>query len=151
MEPTPKLFILIPLEAGIDHLEQHVRRAAACAIQQLLDPTRPDVKAPVAATGSHSKPVSPPRGPSGGFTPRQLEVLTLAIQGQTNRQIAGSLNISPNTVARHIANIYAQSGVKSRAALATHALANGLVQASPDDALAKTDHVVRSDLHGMSE
>jgi len=45
---------------------------------------------------------------------RELEVLKLIEAGNSNQEIAGSLFISIPTVKRHISNIYAKLGVKSR-------------------------------------
>jgi DNA-binding NarL/FixJ family response regulator len=48
------------------------------------------------------------------LTKREMEVLLLAAQGSSNRQIASSLNLSEKTVKRHLANIYEKMGVHSR-------------------------------------
>jgi DNA-binding NarL/FixJ family response regulator len=59
------------------------------------------------------------RGPArdrGDLTPRELEVLSLAAEGLSNREIAERLIVSEHTVHRHMANIYVRLGVSSRAA-----------------------------------
>jgi LuxR family transcriptional regulator, maltose regulon positive regulatory protein len=48
------------------------------------------------------------------LTARELEVLKLINTGSSNQDIAGQLFISIPTVKRHISNIYAKLGVKSR-------------------------------------
>ena len=55
------------------------------------------------------------------LTSRELEVLKMIAAGRSNQEIAGQLFISMPTVKRHISNIYAKLGVKSR----TQALAIG--------------------------
>ncbi len=55
------------------------------------------------------------------LTTREVEVLKLIEAGQSNQDIADQLVISMPTVKRHISNIYAKLGVKSR----TQALAIG--------------------------
>ena len=55
------------------------------------------------------------------LTTREVEVLKLIESGQSNQEIAGELVISMPTVKRHISNIYAKLGAKSR----TQALAIG--------------------------
>jgi non-specific serine/threonine protein kinase len=50
------------------------------------------------------------------LTPREAEVLQLIAEGQTNRQIAERLVLSPKTVSRHVDNIFQKLGVSSRAA-----------------------------------
>jgi LuxR family maltose regulon positive regulatory protein len=55
------------------------------------------------------------------LTSREMEVLKLIEAGQSNQEIAEQLVISMPTVKRHISNIYAKLGVKSR----TQAIAIG--------------------------
>jgi predicted ATPase/DNA-binding NarL/FixJ family response regulator len=54
----------------------------------------------------------------GGLTPRELEIAALIARGRSNKAIAAELVISPATVARHIANIMAKLGFRSRAQIA---------------------------------
>ncbi len=51
---------------------------------------------------------------AAGLTEREVEVLRLLATGLSNREIGDQLFISPTTVARHVANIYAKIGVDSR-------------------------------------
>ena len=69
-------------------------------------------------------------GRDHGLTPRQREVLALLATGRTNREIATSLFISENTVARHVADIFRVLGVSTRAAATAYAYQNDLLQAS---------------------
>jgi DNA-binding CsgD family transcriptional regulator len=59
-----------------------------------------------------------------GLTPRELEVLALVADGQTNRQIAEALFISDKTASVHVSNILAKLGAANRgqAAAAAHRL-----------------------------
>lgn len=61
-------------------------------------------------------PLPSPSIASAGLTARELEVLRLLAQGQTDAQIAEELVISPRTVNRHTTSIYSKLGVSSRAA-----------------------------------
>ena len=61
------------------------------------------------------------------LTPRELEVLQLICDGLSNRDIAGRLNVSINTVAVHRANIMNTLGVHKTAELVVYALQHGLV------------------------
>lgn len=61
-----------------------------------------------------------------GLSPREIEVLRLIASGRSNKQIAGDLHISENTVARHVQNIFAKTGVGSRAGAASFAMKKGL-------------------------
>ncbi len=64
---------------------------------------RPDT----AATGSDAAAL---------LSPRELDVLRLAAQGQDNATIADTLTLSVRTVERHLHNIYAKLGVQGKSA-----------------------------------
>jgi DNA-binding CsgD family transcriptional regulator len=49
-----------------------------------------------------------------GLTPRECEILELLASGQSNKEMARTLAISPNTVKTHIANVYAKLEVERR-------------------------------------
>jgi DNA-binding CsgD family transcriptional regulator len=49
------------------------------------------------------------------LSPREREILRLVASGMTNREIAACLFIAPGTVRKHLDNIYAKLGVRSRA------------------------------------
>jgi two-component system NarL family response regulator len=61
------------------------------------------------------------------LTSREMEVLELIVQGQSNKEIGVSLNISEATVKSHINNILSKLGVTDRTQAATTALQRGLV------------------------
>jgi DNA-binding NarL/FixJ family response regulator len=61
------------------------------------------------------------------LTAREGEVLQLAAQGYSSRQIAERLQISPATVKTHFEHIYSKFGVRGRAAAVAHALRSGLI------------------------
>lgn len=63
----------------------------------------------------------------GGLTPRELEVLDLLAQGQSNEEIAKSLFISKHTVARHRENLMRKLGLHSRSDLVKYAIRKGLI------------------------
>ena len=67
------------------------------------------------------------RAGPGGLTAREAEVLGLVAEGLTNRAIAERLVLSENTVIRHVANIFAKLGVKSRAAAVATGADRGVV------------------------
>jgi len=57
---------------------------------------------------------------------RELEVLRLLAAGDSNRQIARHLGLSPHTVERHVANLYRKIGARGRADATAYALRSGL-------------------------
>jgi len=54
-------------------------------------------------------------------------VLRMVAEGKTNRTIAAELVLSERTIDRHVSNILAKLGVRSRAAATAHAYQHGLV------------------------
>ncbi|HKU30186.1 response regulator [Arthrobacter sp. NyZ413] len=56
------------------------------------------------------------RNPDDVLTPREAELLSLLIQGLSNRELGKRLFISEATVKTHLAHIYAKLGVETRAA-----------------------------------
>jgi len=49
-----------------------------------------------------------------GLTPRECEILDLLASGQSNKELARSLGISPNTVKTHVARVYEKLEVDRR-------------------------------------
>ena len=56
-----------------------------------------------------------------GLTKREVEILGLLATGKSNQQIASSLVISLNTVARHVGNILGKTGASNRTEAAAYA------------------------------
>src|SRR5215467_12909494 len=73
--------------------------------------------------------VSTPESPEQ-LTERETEVLRLMAQGQANKEIARSLNISEKTVKVHVSNILSKLGVQSRTQATLYAIRVGLVSVS---------------------
>ena len=61
------------------------------------------------------------------LTGREIEVLSLIVQGFINKEIAGLLNISITTVITHRKNIMEKLGMKSVSALTIYAVMHGYV------------------------
>ena len=62
-----------------------------------------------------------------GLTPRELEVLQMIVDGNSNKEIAAKLDLSVNTVAVHRANMMDALGIHKAAELVVYAIRNGLV------------------------
>ena len=92
-----------------------IRRVAAGEV--VLDP---QLERPSALKGERN----------AGLTPRELEILQLIVNGKSNKEIAGDLNLSANTVAVHRANIMESLGIHKTAELVVYAIRNGLVNIS---------------------
>jgi LuxR family maltose regulon positive regulatory protein len=61
-----------------------------------------------------------------GLSAREQEVLALVAAGQSNKTIARSLELSPHTVKRHVANVLTKLGVASRGQAAAWLYRQGL-------------------------
>lgn len=62
-----------------------------------------------------------------GISAREFEVLQLLANGQSNKEIARSLDISPNTVKTHIARLYEKMAVTRRTQAVQKAQSLGLI------------------------
>lgn len=74
-----------------------------------------------------SEPATPQTNLAEPLTARELEVLQLLAQGQTNRQIARTLVISAGTVKIHVQHIIAKLDVSDRTQAAVRAMELGLL------------------------
>ena len=63
--------------------------------------------------------LAPARPAAGwaGLTDSELAVVRLVAAGQTNRQIAAQLSLSPNTISSHLRRVFAKLGISSRVEL----------------------------------
>jgi HD-GYP domain-containing protein (c-di-GMP phosphodiesterase class II) len=113
-EPRPHRASMDPQEA-IRHLRAEV-------LAGRLDGQAVDA---VLSAAGHRAPAR--RAWPGGLTAREVEVLGLLARGQSNKQIAQRLVVSPKTVANHVEHIYAKLGISSRAAATLFATQHGLM------------------------
>jgi DNA-binding NarL/FixJ family response regulator len=104
-----------------DALCQAIKAAAAGQVQ--LTPK---------AAARLMQAVSAPESPQE-LTDRENEVLGLLAQGQSNKQIARSLQIGEKTVKTHVSNILSKLGVQIRTQATLYAVRIGLVSASSAD------------------
>jgi DNA-binding CsgD family transcriptional regulator len=101
-------------ELGADHL----RRELALLAQR--------ARIELAPASDHA--TDAPADDRTGLTARQLEVLALIAEGQTNREIAETLFITEKTAGAHVSSILARLGVRSRVEAATTAHRLGISQ-----------------------
>ncbi|KIG19302.1 Response regulator [Enhygromyxa salina] len=102
---------------------------AALAIALLRrDHARAQTQLRSGLTNDHTKPSEVATGQTelGPLTVRQLEVLRLLSRGQTMKEIAAALGVSPRTVAFHKYRIMAALKIRTNAELLMHALSCGL-------------------------
>ena len=77
-------------------------------------------------TGAARRPAAP-----NVLSSRELEVVQLIAAGHTNVEIAERLYLSPKTVERHVTNILAKLGLRSRVQVATEAVTGRLPGSAP--------------------
>jgi DNA-binding CsgD family transcriptional regulator len=92
----------------------------AYALEEVSLPNEP---APIAVDTTE---IAPDRT-SAGLTAREVEVLRLVATGHNSREMAATLVISEATVTRHITNLYAKIGARSRADATAFAYQHQLV------------------------
>ncbi|MGH2534693.1 MAG: ATP-binding protein [Thermomicrobiales bacterium] len=110
----PDRFAAAWAEGRVMPLEQAIAEAGAVANEA----------APALTVAVESAPPAAP--PPFGLTLREREVLRLLARRSTDREIGEALFISPRTVARHVAGIFAKLGVHSRREAAAVAAEHGL-------------------------
>ncbi len=81
----------------------------------------------LAATGSGGQAPRRREWPAG-LTSREVEVLRLLARGQSTKEIAAALTISPKTAGTHIEHIYSKLGITSRALASLFAAKHGLLE-----------------------
>ncbi|MCW2895987.1 MAG: LuxR family transcriptional regulator [Actinomycetia bacterium] len=98
-----------------------LRRAAPIAQRLGAGPLAAQVASLARRAGSDGDSDDP------GLTSRELEVLRLVAAGQSNREIAATLVISPKTASVHVSNILAKLGAATRTEAAVKAHELGLL------------------------
>jgi len=68
------------------------------------------------------------REPEDPLTPRELQVVKLIAEANTNKQIAGALGLAEKTVESHRANVLSKLDMSDRVELARYAVRRGLVE-----------------------
>jgi DNA-binding NarL/FixJ family response regulator len=89
------------------------------ALKKFLKPSKKAPRAGPPAAGSRLKPV---------LTARQREVLAQVVLGKANKEIAGTLGLTLNTVRAHMATILKALGARSRTEASLKAVKLGLVR-----------------------
>jgi two-component system, NarL family, response regulator LiaR len=103
-----------------EHLTQTVRLVAAGNL--VIDPNLVVVLADELSTAKERD------RKAETLTEREVEILQLLAMGHTNRDIAGKLFISPDTVKTHLEHIYQKLGATDRTAAVAEAMRRRLIE-----------------------
>lgn len=133
----PEMYVLVLTTYDTD--AEIVRAIEAGATSYILkDAPREELFQAVRATAQGQSYLSPSvttrlmghiRAPAGeALSARELEVLKMVAQGQSNKEIAHHLHISEATVKSHLLHIFAKLGVNDRTQAVTTAIQRGMVK-----------------------
>ncbi len=103
------------------------------AIRQVRERETVLVGPPPVAIGMIADQIERRRDIDALLTPREREVLTIAAEGLTAKQIAHRLGVSERTVTTHLGRIYGKLGVGGRLAAVRLAARSGLVNVGGSD------------------
>ncbi|SJM67931.1 response regulator transcription factor [Gulosibacter sp. 10] len=108
-------------------LADRLREAGAADVVSKSAPSATLIEVVRAAAGRSPRiAAAEPRGASV-LTPREAEVLHYVALGCTNRDVAGRLSLSPDTVKRHLSNIGRKLGTGNRLESVRRARREGLI------------------------
>ena len=131
--PAERLLAAADVVAAMGEERPHRPAATPAQIDDAVgaevDAGRLDRAAADAVLAAAGRPAAPSRRAvwPGGLSDREVEVLRLIARGRTNKQVAASLHLSAKTVGRHVENLYAKIGARSRAAAAVFAMEHHLL------------------------
>jgi DNA-binding NarL/FixJ family response regulator len=104
------------LISGAGRISPAAARAAGASGFILKDRPATEIARAVATVGTGGTVFDSEEKPSGVLlSEREREVLELMARGATNREIAGSLHLSPHTVKEHTSSLYRKLKVRNRA------------------------------------
>lgn len=113
-EESPRTRVL--LISGAGWISPQAARAAGAAGFVSKDSSADAVAAAVRTVGEGRTVFDRgPREPAASLTHREREVLRLMAAGQTNREIAATLHLSPHTIKEHASALYRKLDVRNRA------------------------------------
>jgi DNA-binding NarL/FixJ family response regulator len=122
LKGSPNSEVMSAIRRVVDGESPLNQELAMHVIQRLGGEATRETKPP-----SGSQPHGPPDRLPHSLTKRELEVLRLLAQGQTNQEIAQGLVVSPLTVKTHVQRIIGKLGVSDRTQAAVRAAELGLL------------------------
>jgi HD-GYP domain-containing protein (c-di-GMP phosphodiesterase class II) len=108
------------------HRAALTRDAAAAALKREAREGRLDSEAVAAVLSAAGHTVQIRSESLAGLTARELDVLRAIAKGQSMKECARAMGISPKTVDNHTQNVYSKIGVKTRGGATLYAIEHGL-------------------------
>jgi HD-GYP domain-containing protein (c-di-GMP phosphodiesterase class II) len=130
---SPQAKILAAAESYQNKIEARPHRAAlsaeaaADALKREVRDGKLDGDAVAAVLAAAGHRVAVKREMVAGLTEREIDVLRAIARGQSMKETARALGISPKTVDNHTQSVYAKIGVKTRGGATLFAIEHGLV------------------------
>ena len=123
-KPAPKVLLI----SGAGRISKSAARAAGASGFVSKDWSSQEIVRAVRQVGL-GRTVFPPQSdrPAFELSEREREVLDLMASGATNREIAGSLFLSPNTVKEHTSGLFRKLEVRNRTEAVQRAQRLGLL------------------------
>jgi len=123
---SPRLHVL--LISGAGRISPNAAKAAGASGFISKDWPAADIAGAVRMVGLGMTVFKPHEAPAGPpLSEREREVLEAIASGATNREIAGTLYLSPHTVKEHTSSLYRKLGVRNRAEAVQKAQRLGLI------------------------
>jgi DNA-binding NarL/FixJ family response regulator len=121
--------LLLTLSMDDEHLEEAFEAGADAALSKAMHPVALGTLLREVVRGNVAQRSRPAREPAVAcpLTARELEILRLAADGNTNGQIARQLWVTEQTVKFHLSNTYRKLGVSNRTQASRYAHLNDLV------------------------
>jgi HD-GYP domain-containing protein (c-di-GMP phosphodiesterase class II) len=110
------------------HRAALTRDAAASALKREAREGRLDSEAVAAVLAAAGHTVTLRKDSLAGLTQRELDVLRAIAKGQSMKECARAMGISPKTVDNHTQSVYSKIGVKTRGGATLFAIEHGLYQ-----------------------
>jgi DNA-binding NarL/FixJ family response regulator len=122
--------------AMISDFIHQIRQNAGAEIQKMSVNLAQTKKVGVAAPAANANAqVSEAEANGFGLTRREAQIIGALVDGQTNKDIAGTFGISEYTVKHHLTNVYDKLGVYNRVELVLFAMNHGLCGANGSSAV----------------
>jgi two-component system response regulator DesR len=110
--PAPRVLLM----SGAGSISPRAARAAGAVGFISKDSSATDIARMVRMVGDGMEVFTETAQPAGpALTDRESEILALIAGGATNREIAGTLYLSPHTVKEHTSTLYRKLGARNRA------------------------------------